>query len=88
MRPWLNSYKYKEEALGSNEMRRQHWRVLPRIGLFRVLLPELGDIKNIKGMTLVQFQKRIYLLMVFDDGDRKKNKGAHYYFLDTSTLTY
>ncbi len=54
----------------------------------RVELPKLKGIKNIEGMTFVQFQKKTFLLMVADDGIRKKKKGAHYCFLDTSVLVY
>jgi hypothetical protein len=54
----------------------------------RVILPKLKGIKNIEGMTLVKFQKKTFILMVTDDGDRKKKKGAHYCFLDSSTLIF
>lgn len=52
----------------------------------KVKLPKLGGIRNIEGITLVKFNKKTYLLMVADDGDRKKKKGGHYWFLDTSIL--
>jgi hypothetical protein len=54
----------------------------------RVVLPKLKGIKNIEGMTLVKIQKKIFILMVTDDGNRKKKKGGHYIFLDTSALVY
>ena len=64
------------------------WDGKPRSSPVRVVLPKLKGMKNIEGITLVQFQKKTFLLMVADDGVRKKKKGAHYCFLDTSTLIY
>lgn len=64
------------------------WDGKPRSSPARVELPKLKGIKNIEGITLVQFQKKTFLLMVTDDGVRKKKKGAHYCFLDTSALVY
>ena len=54
----------------------------------QVSLPKMKGMKNLEGMNFVKFQKKTFLLMVFDDGDRKKNKGAHYSFLDASMLEY
>ena len=54
----------------------------------RVVLPKLKGIKNIEGLALVTSQKKTFLLMVCDDGDPQKKKGAHYTFLDTSLLDY
>ncbi|MCP4339728.1 MAG: DUF3616 domain-containing protein [Desulfobulbaceae bacterium] len=54
----------------------------------RVELPKLKGIKNIEGIALVKSQKTTFLLMVCDDGDPQKKKGAHYTFLDTSNLEY
>ena len=64
------------------------WDGNPRSSPARVALPKLKGIKNIEGITLVQFQKKKYLLMVTDDGARKRKEGAHYIFLDTSALLY
>ena len=54
----------------------------------RVVLPKLKGIKNIEGIALITSQKKTFLLMVCDDGDPQKEKGAHYSFLDTSLLDY
>jgi hypothetical protein len=54
----------------------------------RVVLPKQKGIKNIEGIALVKSQKKTFLLMVCDDGDPQKKKGAHYTFLDTSLLNY
>lgn len=49
----------------------------------RVSLPKIKGIKNIEGMTFVTSGNRRYLLIVCDDGNRKKKKGAHYVFLSS-----
>lgn len=64
------------------------WDGMPHSSPAQVPLPKMKGIKNLEGMNFVKFQKKTFLLMVFDDGDRKKNKGAHYSFLDASMLEY
>lgn len=54
----------------------------------QVKLPKLKGIRNIEGITLTKIKNKTFLLMVADDGNRKKKEGAHYWFLDTSTLVY
>ena len=64
------------------------WDGKPHSSPTRVVLPKLNGIKNIEGVTLVKLKKNTFILMVSDDGIRKKKQGAHYYFLDTSVLTF
>lgn len=64
------------------------WDGKPQSSPVQVPLPKLKGIKNIEGMAFVTFQKKTSLLMVCDDGDPEKNKGAHYTFLNTSNLEY
>ena len=64
------------------------WDGKPRSAPARVVLPKLKGMKNIEGITFIKIQKKIFVLMVTDDGDRKKKKGGHYIFLDTSALVY
>ncbi len=64
------------------------WNGKPHSQPSRVVLPKLKGIKNIEGITLVKYQKKTFILMVADDGIRKKKKGAHYCFLDTATLIF
>ncbi len=52
----------------------------------RVRLPKMKGIKNIEGITPVYFNGAHYLLLVCDDGDRKKERGAHYVLIDTKEL--
>ncbi|MFW2368557.1 MAG: DUF3616 domain-containing protein [Desulforhopalus sp.] len=64
------------------------WDGKPDSSPIQVQLPKLRGIRNIEGITLTKLKKKTFLLMVGDDGNRKKKEGAHYWFLDTSTLVY
>ncbi len=52
----------------------------------RLRLPKIKGVKNIEGMAFVTSNSGRYLLMVCDDGNRKKQKGAHYVFLKSELL--
>jgi len=64
------------------------WDGKPNSSPIRVKLPKLRGIRNIEGIALTKIKKKTFLLMVADDGNHKKKEGAHYWFLDTSTLVY
>lgn len=64
------------------------WDGNPNSPPTRVKLPKLQGIRNIEGITLAKFKKKTFLLLVADDGNRKKKQGARYWFLDTSKLVY
>ncbi len=38
----------------------------------------LERIKNVEGLSIINWEKRNYLLLVCDDGNQNKKKGAHY----------
>ena len=53
----------------------------------RVSLPKMKGIKNIEGITPITAGTRHFLLLVCDDGERKKEKGAHYILMDAEFLS-
>jgi len=54
----------------------------------KVRLPKFKGIKNIEGITPLQFNGSNYLLLVCDDGNKGKNKGAHYIIINSSDITF
>jgi len=52
----------------------------------KILLPKLKGIKNIEGITPIHFKESHYLLLVCDDGNKGKNKGAHYIIINSRNL--
>lgn len=53
----------------------------------RISLPKMKGIKNIEGITQLTVGTRHFLLLVCDDGERKKQKGAHYILMDAEFLS-
>jgi hypothetical protein len=43
-------------------------------------------LKNIEGVSIIRWKEKDYLLLVCDDGNKKKNKGAHYLIVDYDNL--
>lgn len=48
----------------------------------RLQIPGLKKVKNVEGVTLLRWENRNYLLLVCDDGQKKKNKGGHYIIVE------
>jgi hypothetical protein len=44
----------------------------------RLQIPGLKKAKNVEGVTTLRWRNKNYLLLVCDDGNKKKKKGAHY----------
>lgn len=65
------------------------WAGEPDAPPVQVPLPKIKNknIENIEGLTFVRHGGRTLLLMVADDGDRAKKRGAHYWFLDSDALS-
>lgn len=53
----------------------------------RLRLPILKGYENIEGLASFQSAGADYLILVCDDGNRKKKKGAHYIILSYDSLT-
>ena len=56
------------------------------LGVLFIWLFKKYRIKSIEGITPLYFNGAHYLLLVCDDGDRKKEQGAHYVLIDTKEL--
>ena len=52
----------------------------------RISLPKLKGVKNFEGVATITRNSRHLLLLVCDDGKRKKDKGGHYVVLDLELL--
>ncbi len=52
----------------------------------RISLPKLKGVKNFEGVATITRNGRHLLLLVCDDGKRKKGKGGHYVVLDFELL--
>ena len=50
-------------------------------------LPKFKGIKNIEGITPLHVNGSNYLLLVCDDGNKEKNKGAHYIIINSNDIT-
>lgn len=53
----------------------------------RMTVPGLKRLKNIEGLTFFNFRKKDMVLLVCDDGNKKKKKGAHYAIIETGQVT-
>ncbi len=53
----------------------------------RISLPKMKGIKNIEGITPITLGANHFLLLVCDDGDKKKGKGGHYIIIDAGSLS-
>lgn len=52
----------------------------------RLKIPITKEVKNIEGLTIVQYEGASFLLFVCDDGNKKENEGGNYGFIDIEKL--
>lgn len=52
----------------------------------KISLPKLKGVKNFEGVATIKHNSNHFLLLVCDDGKRKKGKGGHYVVLDFKQL--
>lgn len=52
----------------------------------RMDLPKIAKLKNIEGISIIHWKNKNYLLLVCDDGKKKKDKGAHYQIVEYQKL--
>ena len=91
------SYNYNLGVyLITNEVKNKKGKLRPGLWLWggkpgdkpiRASLPKMKGVKNIEGITSITVGTRHFLLLVCDDGERKKEKGAHYILMDTEFLS-
>jgi hypothetical protein len=70
----------------ANEVKTKKGNMRPRLWRWgggdqlalRINFPGLKELKNIEGMAFVQHKTGRFLLLVCDDGDKKKKRGAGY----------
>ena len=79
----------------ANEVRNSKGKLRPQLWTWdgnpqheakKVPLPKMKGIKNIEGLSPVRVKTKNFLLLVCDDGERDKGKGAHYILLDYAHL--
>ncbi len=63
------------------------WDGKPENRPARASLPKMKGVKNIEGITPITVGARHFLLLVCDDGEKKKEKGGHYILMDTGFLS-
>lgn len=52
----------------------------------RLMVQGMPKLKNIEGVSIISWKEKNYLLLVCDDGNKKKDKGAHYLIVDYDDL--
>lgn len=62
------------------------WDGNPQHEAQKVSLPKMKGVKNFEGISPVKIKTKNFLLLVCDDGEEKKGKGAHYILLDYAHL--
>ncbi len=77
----------------ANEVENDKGKLRPRLWTWdtkhkpeRLPLPKMKGVKNIEAITPVVVDSRKFLLLLCDDGNRKKEEGAHYILLDYDFL--
>jgi hypothetical protein len=83
-------YLFASEAKNKKgKLRPALWKWDGRVGhpAEPIKLSKIKGVKNIEGMTFFSYRNKDYLLLVCDDGDKKKKSGAHYLIIDKKDLT-
>ncbi|MGL1930156.1 MAG: DUF3616 domain-containing protein [Desulfotalea sp.] len=62
------------------------WSGLQKDKPVRVDIPKIKGVKNIEGITIIDHEGSSYLLFVCDNGNRKKDEGGRYGFIDVKNL--
>jgi hypothetical protein len=87
--PALDGYLLANETVGEAGKPRARlwlWDGIAGHEAHRLRFPGSGKVKNIEGVGQVLAQDRALLLLVCDDGNRQKDEGAHYRFLEFGQL--
>jgi len=87
--PDLDGYLLANETVGEAGKPRARlwlWDGIAGHEARRLRFPGSGKVKNIEGICPVMARGRALLLLVCDDGNRQKDEGAHYRFLDFELL--
>jgi hypothetical protein len=75
-----------ENKKGKLRSRIWAWDGLQKTRPVRVDVPKIKGVKNIEGLTIVHHEGSSYLLFVCDNGNRGKNVGGRYGFIDVKKL--
>ncbi len=62
------------------------WDGLQKSRPVKVDIPKMKGVKNIEGITIVEHENSSYLLFVCDNGNKDKNVGGRYGFIDMNKL--
>ena len=73
----------------TNEVRNRKGKLRPGLWFWepsrkpvRIPLPKMKGVKNIEGIAPITIASRHFLFLVWDDGERKRKKGAHYILIE------